>query len=536
MATFHPHLSPDGAPASELRVRQVLALLDDSWHVFQQVRWQSVRNGRQGDGEADFLLLHKAHGFVVLEVKGGRLAIVDGRWLTTDRHDLVHEIKNPFVQATASKHALLAYLGGFIQKPPSICHAVVFPDAIASEFMGMQPREIVLDGADLATINRSVVRVLAHWEQLDSSPLSASTLDRIVRSLAPTVVMTRRLKMAVAEAEEEIVRLSDRQVTLLGNFRRIRRCVVTGGAGTGKTLLVVAKARQVAAAGGRALVVCFNALLAEALSAELGVDRVTVRTFHALCFEHCRAAKRPIPRTADEDWWALTAAAELRAAATELQQLRFDALLVDETQDFKAEWLTALESLLSSSTDSLVYLFSDPHQCLFHREYAIPVDWPVLELDANCRNTRAIAAAAATAIGDPPVDNGATGRPVSFIEAKDNVVAVVQSVVDRLVHEESVGVAQVVVLCDSRSTVSQLRTKTAGGYPFVELGRDGIQTETIQRFKGLEAPVVVLVVSNPPASLDDDARALLYVGASRGRSFLVVVAPPRVKAWLGLVC
>lgn len=129
---------------------------------------------------------------IVLEVKGGRIAVADGRWYATDRLDETHEIKNPFVQATASKHALLAFLRGVLPKPPGIGHAVVFPDAVVAEPIAMQTRNIVIDGGDLASPVTVIHRVLEHCEQLNSSPTSAPVRDRIVRRLPPTVVIRRR--------------------------------------------------------------------------------------------------------------------------------------------------------------------------------------------------------------------------------------------------------------------------------------------------------------------------------------------------------
>ncbi|MBA2374086.1 MAG: ATP-binding domain-containing protein [Chloroflexi bacterium] len=62
-----------------------------------------------------------------------------------------------------------------------------------------------------------------------------------------------------------------------------------------------------------------------------------------------------------------------------------------------------------------------------------------------------------------------------------------------------------------------------------ELDSDVILCETIRRFKGLEKPVIVLVELRA-----DDPRLdrMLYVGASRARQHLVVIAPAAVLARL----
>ena len=55
--------------------------------------------------------------------------------------------------------------------------------------------------------------------------------------------------------------------------------------------------------------------------------------------------------------------------------------------------------------------------------------------------------------------------------------------------------------------------------------RGTILCDSIRRFKGLEREVVILAELDP-----DDPRlsALLYVGASRARDHLVVIAPPEL--------
>lgn len=82
--------------------------------VLHSVAW-IARPGGAGprEGETDILILHPTHGVLVVEVKGGRISLDygDRTWSSTDRHGVVHPIKNPFDQARRGKFAILEKIG-----------------------------------------------------------------------------------------------------------------------------------------------------------------------------------------------------------------------------------------------------------------------------------------------------------------------------------------------------------------------------------------------------------------------------------------
>ena len=90
MATMYPPRFPSGSPTSERNVYEALQGLDDDWLVFHSVGWQGARHGKQGDGEADFVIAHPRKGVMVVEVKGGNVEIRDGRWFSIDRSGSPH--------------------------------------------------------------------------------------------------------------------------------------------------------------------------------------------------------------------------------------------------------------------------------------------------------------------------------------------------------------------------------------------------------------------------------------------------------------
>ena len=161
MARFYPSTAPPTSPSSELKVRRALSALSDDWSIFHSIAWQSLRSGREGDGEADFVLLHRSYGLIVLEVKGGRIELIDGIWFSIDRDDITHRIKNPFEQATHSKHALLRY---FDDVAPDLrvptCHGVVLPDVTVATRLGPAASpDITIDGSGLPNITEAIGRI-----------------------------------------------------------------------------------------------------------------------------------------------------------------------------------------------------------------------------------------------------------------------------------------------------------------------------------------------------------------------------------------
>ena len=78
----------------------------------------------------------------------------------------------------------------------------------------------------------------------------------------------------------------------------------------------------------------------------------------------------------------------LGLAALELG-LTFDAIIVDEGQDFQDTWLTTLHGLLANAEEGIFYLFYDDNQRVY-KKGNIPFHWPTYRLTRNMRNTNPI--------------------------------------------------------------------------------------------------------------------------------------------------
>lgn len=509
-------------PTSEVRTAEAIETLSDDWTVIHSVAWQGRRRDREGDGEADFVLLNPAFGIVVLEAKGGDVNLEAGRWTTTDGFGNTNEI-DPFEQATASKVALHKFLKARLGLSVPTCHAVVFPFLRRLPQLGpAAPREIVVTADDLRDFPATVQRIVGHWKV--KAKLSVADVRSIVALVAPTVSVKRSLSDHAFEASAKLLKLTDDQIRGFRGTRKFRRLLITGGPGTGKTILAVEKARQCAARGDRTILLCYNELLGSKLAREGAAGGFLGATFHSFCLSQARSAGLAVPTSPGPSFWSDEAPVLLLDAARALATT-FDAILVDEGQDFPDEWLEVLDSL-SAADDGFLYVFADVEQDLWGRLADRLADLPEMVLDTNCRNTFQIG----TRVGNI-VNRGSSERLVAgpepvwidAMEPKRLVPQIVAQVAKLL--DEGFDYDEIVVLVEDPLLVRQLRQASVGASSFAAFGEVGVVVETIGRFKGLEAQCIVLCLRAEAEAPDRSA----YVAFSRAKTVLKIIAPPARK-------
>jgi RecA/RadA recombinase len=521
MQKILPAVPPSRTPRSELKVRKAFLSVNNVV-VLHSVAWQGIRRGRQADGEADFIVLVPGRGIAILEVKGGHIEVEDGRWFSTDGGGVRHDIKNPFEQAKDSKYALINYFkevhARLTQVP--VVHGVVFPDVVFDERLGMSGSQgLVIDQQGLSQLNLTLHRLFDYWNR--PGRFDQEQVEKVVDLLAPTISLAPPLLHALEIANKGITELTEQQITMLNGLRRHRHATILGGAGTGKTVLAVDKACRLAAEGRRVALVCFNTLLRNEIAALFPLRNVEIFTFHGLVREWMRKAKLRSPSAFDDTWFREHAAKHLREAVALVDE-HYDAMLIDEAQDFATEWLHACETTVIPG--GIFYAFADARQDLYKRDWAPRNDAIAFELSINCRNTAPIARLVASVFKDEVSDRGIEGPPPIFLCAESNqdAIRLCGKTVDDLLSREHLLTTQLAVLSDSRDIVRRLRETIVADLPFCAAGEAGVVAETVHRFKGLEREVVVVALT---AAIDTaDALELLYVSLSRARAALWVIA------------
>ncbi len=548
MACMYPsEISPDTKSDAERTLYDAFRDgLDNDYTVFHSVAWQSPgKKGRPRDGEADFVIAHPQRGILVLEAKGGTIHYDPGtgKWTSTDPSGHIYTIMSPFGQAKDSKYILGEQLGVMLGVPRrriNIGHAVAFPDVVlGQELLGLdKPREIVLDATDLDDLSGWVSGVLAYWRgqesEVDIAP-GEKAVPALIELLGKVWELRPALWRQLAREQQEFVRLTEQQYVILDALNRQRRAAICGCAGSGKTMLAAEKATRLAHQGFGVLLTCFNKNLAADLRARLHpCPNLDIVHFHELCHKLAKqAAVLPEKPQSDDDFFQHQLP-EALLKATGALDTRYDAIIVDEGQDFQEHWWVPLLALLRDADHSILYIFFDDNQRLYVSQGAFPVRQPPYPLTINCRNTQNIHQLVTRFYDGEvrPAALGALGRPVEvvFYDDPQQLRPTLMAILQRLTVEDNIPPEEIAVLSPLSPKKSQLWSKAVPGSLQLSASwppsQGKVFCSSIYSFKGLESAVIVL------AEMDKwrtDLVPLVYVGCSRACNHLIVVLPEDVS-------
>ena len=543
MAVMYPadpeYHRPDSQ--AEKKLYPILAKLPDDWHVFCNRSWHvPPRRGRPpAPAEADFLLAHPARGILVLEVKGGEIRYDPATdiWTSTGRSG-THPLKqSPFGQVERIKYRLrdmLAATGAREIEYP-LGEALAFPDTNVRDGTlppGLLP-DRVFDRDDLRDIERSVVRACELFGLHDKeASFGRRGIKTLTGAVAGAIEISRPVGFDIEATERELIRLTEEQYDILDNLSLTPRVCVLGGAGTGKTLLAMEQARRLARQGHRVLITCFNKGLGGYMRRELeGEIKVEAIHFHGLCRTWAAEAGMESDRGKGEseaDYYERRLPSLLPEAAAELER-SFDAILVDEAQDFMPDWLAALQLLLTSEETGVCFLFADANQAIYQRDFRPPDGFFPIQLTKNLRNTRSIHRLLTDHFAENSTPKGPEGVAVELVTW--SAASPLEKALSRLLSKyvnDGVGASSITVLTGrSRhsSRLARFREKEAlGKFHLVPVPTrpNEVRIASVHEFKGLEDSVVILCEFED--LYPEKVRELWYTGLSRARAALVVVA------------
>lgn len=521
---------PTDSEAEKTVWKALKARLPNGWTAWHSLR---IRDKHAYLGEGDFVLAHPSRGLLVIEVKGGRIELRDGRWYSNS----IALEKAPLTQGLGFTKMLVRRLEEWDCRPPAWGTAVAFPETDFDQ----QPhaddvRGVVIGSSQLAWLEKAFAGVV---ERAMPAPGAGrgNWVGRLHELWGRSWVPALSLGTLVRRAHESRLALDDTQLIVLDGLADEARVLVSGGAGTGKTLIAVEAARRVAAAGKKVLLLCFTQPLRKWLATLLDSTGVQVETVSGFA--------KQIAEATDGSWGArdLTDSELWRRyyeRAADLATPRWDAVIVDEAQDLLYEAWFFVRALAEGKR---LWAFYDPGQGYWtDREPPRDLFGSTFKLTRGKRSPEGILALANRYLGQPvddaPIRAAVRDRILARVACDDpkKVGERVGAEVDRLVNEgiplRDIGV---VSLRGQTAAGAVHRLERVGRHPFVHADDDGMEdrlvADSFLRWKGLERPVIVVADVDPATSRFGTR---MHIALTRALSAVRIVAPVVGDEWPGL--
>ncbi len=522
--------------------------LPDEFLVFHRRSWHALNAaGSARDGETDFVIAHEKLGILVVEAKSGGVArdSKTGLWHAVGYDGRrTHSIDNPVEQAMRCQKSLVRRLKEIPRSAKrwwTVGHAVAFPEIRFDVNLFEVTPEIVLDRDDLPYLREWTEAALKHWADRERhQPPGADGIEILSSLLAVGFEIHPLLGHRIGRHDQELARLTLDQYRVLDGLTRVRRALICGCAGSGKTMLAIEKARRLADLGYRPLYVCFNKQLRDSCAEQLkGWPNVTVDNFHGLCQKWTRHAGIVVEKKDERDYWDRALPEGLAAAARKLPD-RFDAIVADEGQDFKPGWWKPLQATLKDGRRGILYIFYDDSQNLYSGDLKFPTVDGGYDLTENCRNLHRIHDLTARFYrSDRKITCRASpGEKPEIIvyRSREELLEAVERSIVQLAVGQKIDPAQIVVLTGHGKEKSDVwGARRFKGFILTDKavpGEGEIFWSSVHAFKGLERAVVILAEIEPLSH--SELETILYVGCSRARVHLVVIASETAARLAGL--
>ena len=540
--------------AAEAIVYEKCSELSGDYIVIFSFPWIHVTPyGSPRDGETDFIVFHPSNGILSIEVKGGGVSFdpSSGDWVSVDRNGNKHDIKNPFEQAKKCKYALRDYMGddeewSHLGLWPTLGHGVFLPDlSDASRLAGAdRPMDIVGTRPDLQRFSDWIEGLFAFWkgqsENKRTKELGSLGMGYVSRHFCRPVEVKPLLSTILEDEEKERIRLTNEQYRLLLALRNHQHVAISGGAGTGKTMLALQRGQELALEGKRVLLLCYNQLLADQLiRATSEFDSLHSMSFHQFCGQVINAGREKtgidfladasamIPDGDQFDDWLPLALSE----ALSCTNVSYDAVIIDEGQDFRDSFWMPVAILSDANPEMSLFIFFDHNQRLYTKTNDFPISGPAFELTRNCRNTDVIHNIAYQFYSGTRTDTSSIqGADVEFVSAPTLATQArkLHSHLVSLLDKQEVRPHDICVVVPSQNRQNYMGLLTPYNLPrgvrwaVEEYGvPNTICVETVMRFKGLEASYLYFWGADQFERVTDIE--ILYVTLSRAKSRLCMV-------------
>lgn len=524
---------------AERKVFDRLKELSDRYDIFYSKRFVTDGLGKKAEFEVDFIVAIPEKALVCIEVKGGKIHYDGARDVWSQNGSRMS--KRPDGQATAASHALAKALKQSLGQM-ALGWALCFPDCQVqhgSQFPSSVASAQVIDEQSLLYVDQALADLFAFTQKQQSHRQGARRweYDRFKKSLLRDLGFVSLVGTRIKRAQQQFVMLEASQIELFESVASNRHILVSGPAGSGKTMLAKTAAQDLVNDGKRVLLMCFNRTLANKLRYEFerNEELIEVTTFHSLARTVISAFDpdwwKVHGKTSGDDFWELDVPAKLEECLPYYQE-RYDALIVDEGQDFKEFWYELIFKLIPRNGRRLIFL--DEMQNIFGHYTGMPdvEAFSRFSLRKNCRNSKSIVRYLSELVGQeiPAFDNSPEGAEVIEMSfpSQSGQFTFLDREIKELTKHQGIDPTQVLILLNSTKADSCLAGKSKIGGQTLEsldnkgrLNRGTVHYTSIKTFKGLESDVIFVLDAN---RIDEALRLKsIYTQVSRARHKLYLL-------------
>lgn len=381
--------------------RKVYQLLE---HVFQDENVIIWHEPKALNRYTDFIVWLPNHGLLVIEVKDWSKdrfetlnpEVFTGHFYNNNRSKLVSAV-NPELQVRKCMLNILNQFkktAVFLQQSGPYQGNVKFPISscvIYTELKQEEAHAIGLTFPAITTAHKTIfkddLRLVAENKTFKQklinafsdvafpfSPLSYVEEKFLRYMIFPEIRVNTFTQDELFKAEpQEIKALDLSQESIAKNIGDGHR-ILKGVAGSGKTLVLVCRAKYLKKIHPdyKILVVCYNNSLCNHLRQMFSDEfngKIEVQNFHGLVKQITRANLSMLNNEKQTDYNSrvgqilLDYLEQANLAATE----QYDAILIDEGQDFAQEWIIGLSKLVKPEINNILFCY-DPAQNIFNRK------------------------------------------------------------------------------------------------------------------------------------------------------------------------
>ncbi len=543
MAKMFPKTFPEDSSSSG--ERKVFEYLKDyapaDWFVLHSFRLP--KHKAVVFGEADFVVVAPKLGVFVLEIKSGGVGFDGSDWIFINRnHEKSYKKRGPFQQGHDAmfeiERIIVEKLGASYSRTNLMYgYGVIFTDEANFPISTITEDESwrlcqKTDNNDYCAfvkkLHKNFVEELKQLGKRVPTELTFTTAETIAKTLRPMVDCVVPLKSFVQETEKDIISLTEEQYACLDDIEINDQIVVTGGAGTGKTLIAVEEAKRSVEEGTVAFF-CYNKNLADFIRGNIDKDKISVYSLHAYLTKICGVKTEGFEK---DDEFFEKILPQLACEVVKEQGICFDKIIVDEFQDLcTEEYLSFFDKVLKNGLmEGKFTFYGDFARQAIYKDASLTTLKNIAffarkHLSINCRNTLFIGNELINITGyeDKQYRLKITGEPVDFFiwnEKEEQGAKLLETIKD--LKKKGFKSSSIMVLSPKRRNRSIVGQCDEDEFLIGNYGEDSsaylAMFSTVHAFKGLESEIVILTDIE-----DYSDPQLMYIALSRARSKLIVL-------------